>query len=231
MGLLLPSVFEAPLFPLPGVVLYPGMMLPLHIFEPRYRRMLADALAGEKMIAMGHLRSANGTGPAEPSEVYEILGVGRIAAHEELADGTSNIALVGLARCRLRREPQAQPYRIATLSPLKDFPLKGAALQKRAQAVREALRSAADTLMRRTIKLEAREVLYKSLEERTELGSSSDFLAGLFIRDPAQRQRLLENLDPLERGEEVRQTLERFAAGLEPEPPPVTGRLDEFSTN
>ena len=55
MGLILPGSFEVPLFPLPNIVLLPGMVLPLHIFEPRYRKMLADALAGERLIARANL--------------------------------------------------------------------------------------------------------------------------------------------------------------------------------
>lgn len=108
---------EAPIFPLPNAVLFPHALLPLHIFEPRYRQMTADALAGEQLIAMALLKS--GTGPRPP--IHEIVGLGRILGHEKLPDGRYHLVLRGIARARVRRELETDRlYRTAELELLED---------------------------------------------------------------------------------------------------------------
>ena len=71
---------RAPLFPLPTLVLFPHAAVPLHIFEPRYREMTADALAGERLLAVG-------LQPPSTGVLAPIVGLGRIIAHERLDDG------------------------------------------------------------------------------------------------------------------------------------------------
>ena len=107
----------APLFPLPNVVLFPHALLPLHIFEERYRRMTADALEGERLIAMSLLRpgwellAASGAPP-----LHRIVGLGKIIAHEKLPDGRYYLVLRGVARAKLIGEQQVDlPYRIGQL--------------------------------------------------------------------------------------------------------------------
>ncbi|MCW8131486.1 MAG: LON peptidase substrate-binding domain-containing protein [Planctomycetota bacterium] len=232
MGLFLPNQFDVPVFPLPGVVLFPGTVMPLHIFEPRYRALLQDALAGEKLIAMGNLREGWQTHYHGRPPIHEVLGVGRIAACQELQDGTYNIALVGVARCQVRAElPETKPYRVAQVALLKDLPLKGPDLQRESKEFRDALCEVAGHLIRRSMKPEAREVMEKSLLERQEAGQAADFLAGVFLQEPSQRQRLLENIDTLARCREVTALIERMLSTREPEGPPITGRIDEISLN
>ena len=84
-----------PIFPLPNVVLFPEVELPLHIFEPRYREMVADAMAGDGLIGMVLLRPQWGKDYYEAPPVYPIGCVGRIEQHEALADGRSNLVLRG----------------------------------------------------------------------------------------------------------------------------------------
>ena len=102
------------LFPLPGVVLFPHAVLPLHIFEPRYRQMTQDALASDKLIAMVQVRpDADWSGQAEPA-IEEFACLGKILNHERLPDGRFNFLLVGLKRIRLVREiPGGKLYRRA----------------------------------------------------------------------------------------------------------------------
>lgn len=111
-----------PLFPLPGVVLFPGTLLPLHIFEPRYRAMVSDALAGEKLIGMAMLDLSRGS--AEPPPVFPVGGAGRIVEQERLDDGRFNIILEGVWRYRIVREESSAPYRTAAveIAPVKAFP-------------------------------------------------------------------------------------------------------------
>ena len=88
------------IFPLPGALLFPGMHLPLHIFEPRYRAMMSDAMARDRRIGMIQPRDADSAKPA----LFDIGCVGRIAEFEALDDGRYNLVLEGLTRFRLIRE-------------------------------------------------------------------------------------------------------------------------------
>ncbi len=87
-------------FPLPGALLFPRMHLPLHIFEPRYRAMVSDAMARDRRIGMIQPRPATG----EPPDVFDLGCVGRIAEVEALDDGRYNLVLEGVALFRILRE-------------------------------------------------------------------------------------------------------------------------------
>jgi Lon protease-like protein len=117
-----PETFSgwAPLFPLPGVVLLPGALLPLHVFEPRYRLMLKDALEGEKLIAMAYLLPGFEEDYEGAPAIDEWVGLGRIVAHEPLPDGRSNLLLAGLRRARVLEEDRSRPYRRGKLDVVAD---------------------------------------------------------------------------------------------------------------
>jgi uncharacterized protein len=89
------------LFPLPGAILFPGMQLPLHIFEPRYRALVSDALARDRMIGMIQPKAKTEN---MPSKLFEIGCLGRIEDVEAMEDGRYNIVLEGLQRFRIIRE-------------------------------------------------------------------------------------------------------------------------------
>ncbi|QDX27127.1 ATP-dependent protease [Sphingomonas suaedae] len=93
------SATRLSIFPLPGALLFPGMHLPLHIFEPRYRAMVTDSLARDRRIAMIQPKAGG-----EKPPLFEIGCVGRIADVEALEDGRFNIVLEGLSRFRILRE-------------------------------------------------------------------------------------------------------------------------------
>ncbi len=94
---------RVPIFPLAGAVLFPRAQLPLHIFEPRYRDMVRDALAGDGIIAMVQPRDRS----AHPA-LFEIGCLGRITGTEELEDGRFNIILEGIGRFRIAAEPEVE---------------------------------------------------------------------------------------------------------------------------
>lgn len=105
-----------PLFPLPGVALFPDLPLPLHIFEPRYRAMLKDALAGSGFIGIVQIRPGQ---EGVPSPIFSIGCAGRIEGVAELPGGRSNIVLRGVSRFHIDEElPEGRPYRVARVSPL-----------------------------------------------------------------------------------------------------------------
>lgn len=96
-----------PIFPLTGAVLFPGMQLPLHIFEPRYRAMVGDALIRDRLIAMIQPQR-----PMEGAPLYRVGCVGRIGEIQAMDDGRYNLILEGTARFRLVRELEvATAYR------------------------------------------------------------------------------------------------------------------------
>lgn len=112
----------APMFPLPDLAFFPHVLLPLHIFEPRYRQMTADALAGDRLIAMATLRPdwENADDPSRP-RVFDHMCVGRITAEEQLPDGRFYLILQGLCRAEMTAEVDADaPYRVAKLDLLRD---------------------------------------------------------------------------------------------------------------
>ncbi len=116
----LPTI--VPVFPLPGVVLFPDAILPLHIFEPRYRAMVRDAIDGNQLIAMALLKDGSETDVAGKSEVYPVGCVGRIEKVQALPDGRFNIALAGLCRVRFEEFILDQPYRQARIAPIPEAP-------------------------------------------------------------------------------------------------------------
>jgi Lon protease-like protein len=101
----------ARLFPLPNVVLYPHVMQPLHIFEERYREMLEDALAGDKLIAMAMLEPGWEADYDSRPPVSPNACLGKVVAHHRLDDGTYNVLLLGVERVRIVEE----------LDPLRSF--------------------------------------------------------------------------------------------------------------
>jgi hypothetical protein len=107
-----------PLFPLPTVVLFPSVFLPLHIFEPRYREMVADALSTDRLIGMVLLRPGWERDYEGRPRVYPIGCSGVITHADRLPDGRYNIVLRGVERFRIVEEDDSRSYRRAIVEPL-----------------------------------------------------------------------------------------------------------------
>lgn len=145
----LPSTF--PIFPLPNVVLFPSAKLPLHIFEPRYRQMTADALEQDRVIGMVLLRQT--AGPSEPPEIYPVGCAGRIGQNQRLDDGRYNFILEGISRFRVVEELETDKlYRSvrAELLPEPRFGELEAATQQKLEDLRTDLESHLLGLARQT---------------------------------------------------------------------------------
>ena len=185
---------SVPLFPLPGVVFLPHTLLPLHVFEPRYRALVEDILQGDRVVAIPRLDSGwEEEYEADPALV-PICGVGQVMRHQLLPDGRSNMIVLGLGRMRLAGDRVGERgYRIGQGDLLDDVPYPGGEL---------ALRRAHENL-----KLLAAQVVgvhpdlsmpFESL--MASEGDPLEFmskLAHLIFRDPDQRQTFLE-LDEVE---------------------------------
>ena len=107
-----------PIFPLPNVVLFPNVFLPLHIFEPRYRAMTADALSGDRIIGMTLLQPGYQADYERRPPVYPIGCAGVITHSELLPDGRYNIVLRGIEKFRIDSEDDSRSYRQAHITAL-----------------------------------------------------------------------------------------------------------------
>jgi hypothetical protein len=109
-----------PIFPLPNVVLFPQVFLPLHVFEPRYREMVGDALDDDRIIGMVLLRPGwEGEYEGRPA-VYPIGCAGLITHAERLGDGRFNIVLRGLEKFRIVGEDDSRSYRLASVETIEE---------------------------------------------------------------------------------------------------------------
>jgi uncharacterized protein len=111
-----------PIFPLPNVVLFPNVVLPLHIFEPRYRAMVAESLQQDRIIGMVLLRPGWENEYDGRPAVYEIGCAGLITHAERLGDGRYNIVLQGLEKFRILDEDDSHPYRLARVDSIEETP-------------------------------------------------------------------------------------------------------------
>lgn len=128
----------APIFPLPGFFLYPGTVVPLHIFEQRYREMIEDLLDGPGRLVMGTVVDGHENELPGAPPVYPIAGLGEIGRHERLPDGRFNLLLVGLARVRVHETESDRQYRKVEMETLEEIPVA----QERERALRTRLQKA-----------------------------------------------------------------------------------------
>lgn len=187
-----------PLFPLPDVVFFPQTILPLHVFEPRYRQLVSDCLAGEPWLAVVRLQPGWEKDYEGRPPVFEVAGAGEIIQAEVLADGRYNILLDGRTRVRLLGELPAdgRPYRVARVARLEDrgpqpgdrsFPERLRELRRAHARLLVALgQSHADVVGRLTV-------------AGMPPGAVIDRIVSAVVPDAGVRQRILETLDVSER--------------------------------
>jgi uncharacterized protein len=183
---------EIPIFPLPNVVFFPHTLLPLHIFEPRYRQMLADCLAGERRLAVVLLKPGWEADYEGRPSVHTVAGAGEIARSKRRPDGRSDILLRGLGRIMIEGElPSPTPYRVARASWLQDvYPSQGEeALAPQAERLRQMCAQLLSTLPQPVPRL------VELLTDRDRPGTFVDRVTDLVVHDIEQRQRLLEEND------------------------------------
>jgi Lon protease-like protein len=182
------------IFPLPGLVLFPHARLPLHIFEPRYRAMMADVLASRShLIAVAQLQTGRQQDYAGQPPIFRVAGIGRLERSEHNADGTYDIELIGLARAQLDELPMSdKPYRRARATLLRDTAAEGFADNDLA-----ALYALAAQVVASVRKREPRFRLLAAADDPAVV--MIDKISDQLVGDAAERQRLLETLDAHER--------------------------------
>jgi hypothetical protein len=196
-----------PIFPLPNAVLFPNVFLPLHIFEPRYREMIADALASDRLIGMVLLRPGWERDYEGRPPVYPIGCSGVITHVERLPDGRYNIVLRGLERFRIVSEDQTKSYRRAEIEPLLERQL-GADDR---QVVRSA-RTKLEALLTATLRHAHGEHPETAPDLRTAGAMCDEDLVNALAQyldfDPLERQALLEHDSLRTRAESLVELLE-----------------------
>ena len=179
-----------PLFPLPEITLLPGELMPLQVFEPRYRKLLEDALQGERLIALprfqaGWQDSYQGNPALEPR-----FGVGRIEEHRPRADGTSVIVLRGIARVALVEVLRDLPYRMARVAELPETVSEPSTLEKLVRSLEAVLaRAVADP----------QSPCFRHETPSMSVAEMPGYLTCLVRFDQATKQRILESDDQVER--------------------------------
>jgi len=113
---------EVPVMTLPQVVFFPQSLLPLHIFEPRYRQMLSDVLGSDRLFAVAKLASGSAAAPGAFEPPHRIASIGIVRACQENTDGTSNLLLQGLCRVEVRAIVDEHPYRRIRIRALSSAP-------------------------------------------------------------------------------------------------------------
>ncbi len=208
----------ARLFPLPNVVLFPHVMQPLHIFERRYRQMTADALGGDRLIAMALLRPGYEADYEGRPPLYPVVCLGRIVAEQQLDDGRFNILLRGLSRGRIEEEIETgKLYRSARLELLADT---GALSEVQSVELRRLLTNRATPWL--PGKGPASAELQRLLENDVSLGALCDLLGFILPLPIEVKQGLLAELDVERRAQDLLGLLETH------EPPVSTSEERPF---
>ncbi len=191
-----------PIFPLPDVTFFPHTLMPLHVFEARYRAMVMDALERDRRLAIVRLRPGYEAAYAGKPAVHAVAGVGEIVSFERLATGRYNILVRGDARVRIESEvPSDTLYRIARARRLDDVESPGAGAGALAR-----IRASCATLL--TALDRPADLLDTALAEGQPAGAIADRVAAAVLPDADLRQELLETL-------EVGARITRVAGALE----------------
>lgn len=199
------------LFPLPNLVLFPHVMQPLHIFEPRYRDLLEDALADDRLIAMAALAPGWQSDYDGRPALYPTACLGRILACCQLDDGTYNVLLLGLCRVRLLRElATSRQFRVAEAELRGDECSAGSLTRQGVlrRKIREAILRILPTLP------EVEEQLDQLLGSDVPLGVLTDVVAFMLDINLGQKQSLLAEVDVLRRAKLLLRYLSKAAAAM-----------------
>jgi len=177
-----------PIFPLPGAVLLPHTLVPLHIFEPRYRKMTRDCADGLRVLALANIPDDRAAAE-KPPRVAPIVGVGVLARMDALPDGRFNIVLRGILRARIEEElVSREPYRLVRAVAL-DSTVGASAAAKASDLKRVVLALSA------ALRNEESQALAQLASRAADPGDLADIVAGALLPSPRERQAVLDALD------------------------------------
>jgi ATP-dependent Lon protease len=169
-----------PVMALSGVTLFPNALLPLYIFEPRYREMLSTVLAGDRIFAVGMVRPDTGE-----ESIFPVAGAGLVRACVGQADGTSQLILQGLGRVEFTGFEQEEPYLIGRAEPLQTVVDN----EEACDSLRRELQEICTGLVSRGIELP--DTFVKAAGEMHDPAMLGDLFAQHLVRDPLAAQQIL----------------------------------------
>jgi Lon protease-like protein len=188
------ALSSLPIFPLANCVLLPGGLLPLHVFEPRYRELTRDCLATHHLMGVARLRPGFEQSYYGRPPVYERCGVGRIICSEELPDGRFALLLRGVARAEIARELSSEKgYRLVEARVLSDMSCDPGDARDHHRKLITLCDRLAEVIEQGGPQLRD---LVRSFESP---GACADAIAAALIMDADARQELLEAIDPMVR--------------------------------
>ena len=195
-----------PVMTLPNTVFFPQALMPLHIFEPRYREMLGDVLAGDRLFAVARADATRRHEPGVFEPLHRIASVGLVRACQEAGDGTSHLLLQGLCRVQVLEVVREEPYRLVKVQPLVSTP-GGNHTQLEIERL-QVLRLIA--LRRRLGAPAVPKGMNQFLESIEDFDTFADLAVFNLCDDDNLKQKLLEELD-------TRRRLQLFVAQLKAE--------------
>jgi Lon protease-like protein len=204
----LPDRVVVPMFPLPEITLFPHTLLPLHIFEARYRALVTDVLARDRRLCIAQLEPGYEATYAGKPAVRPVAGTGEIVKWERLPTGRYNIVVKGEARVRIQAEqPTDTLYRVVVGRRLAEVAPRGDVT-----AAREHIRARCRRLL---VLLKRPPDLLDSVLGDEQPGVVTDRVAAAVIPEAAMRQRLLETLDVADRLQLLGRALDALLEELE----------------
>ena len=216
------------LFPLPNLVLFPHVMQPLRIFEPRYRAMLEDALAGDRLITMALLAPGWEQDYEGRPPIHSMACLSQITTHHQLDDGTYNLLVLGIRRVRLIEEQQPlRPFREATVEIFEDYspPQEAAVRADLQRSLREAFLGVLPTLP------DAHEQLDQLLGSDISLAVFTDTIAYMLDMKLAEKAELLGERNVVRRAQILLRHLQAVGEDVDLAPCQSCGFPPKFSTN
>jgi Lon protease-like protein len=207
---------SARLFPLPNIVLFPSVVQGLHVFEPRYRQLVRDALAGDRLIALALLKPGWEEDYENAPEIHPVACLGQVTWHEKLADGRFNLRLRGVARIRIVEElPSDRLYRVARAETQAEIVDDDDKLHAKLR------RSLAEVVLPRfEEESPARRQLQELFEGAMPLGQVCDVLGYALPLPVEVKQALLEEVHPERRAKALLEAIRAAAARGDREFPP-----------
>ena len=185
---------EVPVMTLPDAVLFPHVMMPLQIYEPRYREMLADVLENQCLFAVARLDQSLAYQTDQFDPPCETATVGVVRACHENPDGTSNLILQGLSRIRVNKIVQENPYRLISITPL---PSRGCPSERELAGLRKVVIRLLES--KRDLGVGVPEEILQFLRSTGEAEAFIDFASYTLCVNTEVKQKLLETLDTVDR--------------------------------
>jgi Lon protease-like protein len=188
-----------PLFPLEDVVLFPHSMIPLYVFEARYRKMVRDILAGNRLVAISLQLEKENQAEGLAPRVAAVASVGELVLAQELPDGRFNLVVRGRARIGIDEElPSEEPYRLVTAHEIPDDPPEASPdLAEADTALRALVTGLAESIP------DGGELLKHVAAAQDSSAALANVMAASLVADPKARQRLLETTDIYQRLEQL----------------------------